>query len=386
MKKFLVFMLIALTLTLALTSCFGNEEESTTATTTTTQQITPEPPVCEHLYNEIVTAPTCTEQGYTTYTCDCDDSYVDDYVDALGHTESDWIVDGEATTTIEGSKHTECTVCGETIKTEVIEKLLPTTSEGLKFALNKDGQSYYVKEIGNCTDTDIIIPDTYKGLPVTSIGHQAFSYSGNSITSVIIPNSVTSIAHYAFEYCTALTSITIPNSVTSIGTGSFAGCTSLTTVILGNSMTSIGEYAFEDCTSLTSVTIPASMTSIANDAFSRCTSLISITVDPYNDYYQSIEGNLYTKDGKTLIQYAIGKESTSFTIPDFVTSIDAGAFEGCTSLTSITIPISVTSIGYGAFGNCTSLTIYCEAQSWPKGWNTLCNPSNCPVVWDYKNK
>ena len=81
-----------------------------------------------------------------------------------------------------------------------------------------------------------------------------------------------------------------------------------------------------------------------------------IKVDKNNRTYKDIDGNLYSKDGTTLIQYAIGKTATSFTIPDSVTSIGYMAFYGCDSLTSVDIPDSVTSIGYSAFYGFNSLT------------------------------
>jgi hypothetical protein len=95
--------------------------------------------------------------------------------------------------------------------------------------------------------------------------------------STIIPNSVTSIGEYAFEFCTGLTSIEIPNSVTSIGEWAFAGCYGLTSVTIGNSVTSIGSGAFYHCTGLTSVTIGNSVTSIGLSAFESCSGLTSIT-------------------------------------------------------------------------------------------------------------
>ncbi len=77
-----------------------------------------------HDYQKEVTAPTCTEMGYTTYTCShCGDTYKGDYTDATGHTPSDWIIDKEPTTTAEGSKHKECVNCGETLETAEIEKV-----------------------------------------------------------------------------------------------------------------------------------------------------------------------------------------------------------------------------------------------------------------------
>ena len=127
-------------------------------------------------------------------------------------------------------------------------------------------------------------------------------------------------------------------------------------VVIPDSVTSIRYWAFEGCTSLTSVTIPKSVTSIGDSAFRGCDSLTSITVDNNNQNYKSIDGNLYSKDGKTLIQYAIGKTAKEFTIPETITSIGSSAFSCCDSLTSIEIPDSVTSIGDSAFFNCTSLT------------------------------
>ncbi len=420
--------------------------------------------VLGHTYVEEVTAPTCTEQGYTTYTCSgCGDSYVDNYVDALGHNYENGV----------------CSLCGE-----------KKVSEGLKFTLINNDTEYEVSGIGTCKDTDIIIPDTYNGKPVTSIGDYAF-YDCDSLQSVVIGNSVTSIGdfafylctslqsievaeentnykdidgnlytkdgktliqyaigktattftipdgveiigNYAFYYCDSLQSVVIPDSVTSIGDRAFYRCTSLQSVVIGNGVTSIGNYAFYSCDSLQSVEIPDSVTSIGDYAFSWCSSLQSVVIgnsvtsignyafsDCYSlqsvvignsvtsigDYvfsdcpslesvevaeentnYKDIDGNLYTKDGKTLIQYAIGKTATTFTIPNGVEIIGNSAFSYCDSLQSVVIPDSVTSIGDVAFFYCGSLgNIYCEAESQPAGWSSnwlvFCNAT---VTWGYK--
>ena len=190
----------------------------------------------------------------------------------------------------------------------------------------------------NCSGlTSITIPDS-----VTSISERAFS-DCKGLTSVTIGNSVTSIDKFAFSGCSGLTSVTIGNSVTSIGYSAFEKCSSLTSVTIGNSVTSIGMYAFSGCTGLTSITIPDSVTSIGNSAFRDCTGLTSITIP---DSVTSIDNSAF-RDCTGL---------TSITIPDSVTSIYNSAFLGCTGLTSITIPNSVTSIGEGAFAGCNGLT------------------------------
>ena len=99
----------------------------------------------------------------------------------------------------------------------------------------------------------------------------------SNISSVTIPNGVTSIGDRAFENCSGLTSVTIGESVTSIGSSAFSGCSSLTLLTIPNSVTSIGSSAFYSCTSLISVTIPNSVTSIGSYAFDDCKNLVSFT-------------------------------------------------------------------------------------------------------------
>lgn len=123
--------------------------------------------------------------------------------------------------------------------------------------------------------TSITIPDG-----VTSIGVNAFMYS--YLTSVTIPNSVTTISEGAFKYCSRLSNVTIPNGVTRISNDAFYHCSSLASVTIPNSVTSIGNYVFDGCSSLVSIEIPDSVTLIYGGAFFNCTSLTSVTVKAIN--------------------------------------------------------------------------------------------------------
>ena len=286
-----------------------------------------------HFYNATPIQATCTEKGYTTYTCECGDTYMDNETPALGHKE-DTLRGMPATCTQDGmSDGKYCAVCNETLVEQEIVKATGhnyinkecakcgdkiTDSVGLEYTQNSDG-TYAVTGIGTCTDTNVVISATYNGKDVTSIGERAF-YNCSSLTEIVIPDSVTSIGGMAFYGCDSLTEIVIPDSVTSIGVLAFYGCDSLT----------------------------------------------EISVDENNANYKAIDGNLYSKDGKALIQYSIGKTATSFTIPDSVTSISSWAFDNCSSLTEIVIPESVTNICSSAFLNCSSLTsiIFKDTSTW----------------------
>ncbi|MBQ7761429.1 MAG: leucine-rich repeat domain-containing protein [Clostridia bacterium] len=124
----------------------------------------------------------------------------------------------------------------------------------------------------------------------------------------------------------------------------------------GMAVTEISKSAFENYEELTSVTIPSSVTSIDSYTFVTCKKLSAIIVKENNRTYKSIDGNLYSKDGKTLIRYAIGKKDTSFKIPNDVTALAHFAFANCANLKSITMPNSITSIGAYAFSRCTGIS------------------------------
>jgi hypothetical protein len=139
-------------------------------------------------------------------------------------------------------------------------------------------QFNYVIHLGKVTITgytgpggDVAIPDTIEGKPVTSIGDMAFAGTwdrpNTSLTSVTIPDSVTSIEGGAFSECTGLTSITIPDSVIRIGNSAFSGCTGLTSITIPDSVTSIGWEPFLGCTSLRGVFFEGPRPSFETDVF-----------------------------------------------------------------------------------------------------------------------
>ena len=238
--------------------------------------------------------------------------------------------------------------------------------------------------------TSVEIPNT-----VTSIGYNAF-YGCSRLTTVNIPNSVTEIGEYAFYECSSLSSITIPNSVETIGERAFSHCSSLSSVTIPESVKHL-EGAFESCDNLTSVSIlcpitsisgfagcynltsiniPASVTEICNYAFFGCRSLTSITIP-----------NSVTVIGEHAFTNCTGIKSVN--IPYSVTEIGEYAFarelgwsqEPQDSLEVVTIPMSVTKIGAHAFDKCSKVTIYCEAEREPDGWDDdwIVNYEN--VIW-----
>ena len=208
---------------------------------------------------------------------------------------------------------------------------LRAPTEGLIYSLSDDG--VYATVIGyNGNATKVILAEKYQNAPVTAIGKEAFKN-------------------------TSVAKITIPTTVTEIGESAFCECASLVSVTLSDSVVSIGDRAFQGCISLVSVSIGSGVNSIGKSVFYSCDKLENIFVSEENGVYKDVSGNLYTKDGKVLIQYAEGKRETSFEIPNGTEKIADEAFLNAINLTSITVADSVKEIGEYAFSNCAELKL-----------------------------
>jgi hypothetical protein len=328
MKKKLLLVFMALLTALSLTACL--EEDAKTDSTTTTVTSSVDTPVPEHQH-----------------------AFAEDWI---YNAESHWQACecGEKNQKAEHTFENDvCTVC-QSLKSSVGLKMLKKKYE------TSDGKyyGYAVQKMDKCTDTQIVIPAEYNGLPVVEIREKAFA-GCDQITSVVIPGSierigssafngcsslenvkiaegVTEIGFAAFSECDSLTEIILPNSVSVIGTSSFAGCWELTKIDFPDKLEHIGETAFNQCIALTEINLPDSVNYIGVGAFADCFSLVNVKLPPK---ITEISDRMFS-GCRSLVKIQI---------PDSVTIIRESAFDGCYMMESVTIPKSVTSIGTCAF-------------------------------------
>ena len=345
-----------------------------------------------------------------------------------------------------------CTRCGNAYSKEnhvgendcSVCHFIKNGTAGLAYTLNDEKTAYKVTGIGEATDGGIIIPSQYNGLPVTEIAVNAFA-NCSIVTSVTIPDSITSIGRSAFA-CPNMKDVYFNASATNIEAfkGSYGlyneyspGFNSDITVHIGANVTvipddfrflfavsatpdgiyraritdidfaensscrEIGMRAFEWCNMIKHIRLPKSIKTISYNAFfDAIAELESITVEDGNEDYYS-DGNCLI--GKSSGELLLGCKNSTIPTDGSVKSIGREAFCKCNNLMSITIPDSVTSIGHWAFHDCynlTSITIPdsvtsigsevfggCDiltiyCEAATKDWYW---GSACPVVWNCKN-
>ncbi len=242
-----------------------------------------------------------------------------------------------------------------------------------------------VSVTGWSSGSSINIPGSvsYGGLTytVTAVGPGAFS-ENTTITSVNIPNTVTSIGGWAFSVCSNLKgTFTIPNSVVNIDTAAFYHCSGITGINLGSSVTVIGESAFTGCTGLSSLTFPETLMSIGDWSFAECVGLRGVLVIP--NRVESIGESAFNgcvglvgvtlgNNVKTIGPWAFGNCSGlqgNLIIPDNVITIGEAAFNGCSGLEGVTFGKNLESLGGWVFSGCVNLS---GALVMPDGVKSIC--------------
>ena len=288
-----------------------------------------------------------------------------------------------------------------------------TPAEPLMYNLNED-DTYSVAKC-DVSQTDVVIPETYKGKSVVKIENGAFDDCKN-VLSLVIPDSVTeveinalnglrnlqkltapavalssvskiqkidtlivtsgeaiaenavsgwdylksvtlpdtlkTIGDLGFAHCELLEQISLPEGLTSIGAKAFYNCALLKQIELPDSVVSVGNYAFGECASLETVSLSKSLSTVGNWVFASCNSLINLTISPENANYYSAGNCIIERGTHTLVLGCLGS-----IIPDdgTIKIIGHHAFASQETLVSITLPDSVTTIETYAFDRCSSL-------------------------------
>ncbi len=217
--------------------------------------------VCEGPHNEVIdeaVAPTCTETGLTEgkHCADCKAVIVRQEVIPAAHDYVDEIV----RPSMLGGKYLslKCRLCGHTSD----EKF----SVGLEITPDYETMTCVVKGKGECSDKEINISPVISGYKVVGIAKRAFS-NERKITSIKVPDGVTSVGDYAFSNCSRLVNVQLPEGVTKLGTQAFSYCPRLKTAVIPEGVTAIKTATFFSCGALEEVVIPSTVESISTQAF-----------------------------------------------------------------------------------------------------------------------
>ena len=233
---------------------------------------------------------------------------------------------------------------------------LSTSEITIPQTVNDGTQDYTVKKIGDSAFygksfvTSVTFPST-----LTTFGRYSFSRTG--LTSVVIPEGVTTLTFELFSYCDQLTSVTIPEGVTTMERGVFYEDDLLNGVVLPSTLTTIGYHAFGRCIGLTAITIPANVSIIDEYAFQYCSNLETVDLKPQT--MTTIGRNAFDSCEKL----------TAFHVPEGITTLGEAVFYGCKAMQELSLPSTLTSIGYRTFYNCISL----PSVTIPEGVTTIGN-------------
>ena len=233
--------------------------------------------------------------------------------------------------------------------------------------------------------TEVEIPPEYKGKPVISIGHNAFSWT-DDLRAVKIPDGVTKIESCAFEYCENLETVILPDSLKVIGDNAFCGCAVLDNITFPKELEKIEEDAFCSCERLSSVILPDSLKRVEKYAFFGCLELTSVVL---SEGLTEISENVFDSCGdlgtivlpdsiRNIGKFAFSESDlTSINFSPQLESIGEGAFFDC-YLSSVTFPPTLKKIGRKAFSSCRFLEKVDFGDSTPLLERGVFN--NCPKL------
>lgn len=347
---------------------------------------------CVSVMNCTGTDADCVSSGIKYYTCPGCGNYYSVTTQALGHSDKD--------------NNTICDTCLES--TVTADLALKVENEAGFSYYSKDGSAHIVK----CTlteATEITVPDTLGGCPVTTIGAYTFSDCA-LLEKLILSGNVTELLPYSCSACLSLTEVILPEGVTKLGEGVFSNCYALKNVTLPSTLTYIAEAAFNNCNEVESfsvadgneefrsdangtvfskkteevilaptgkkqieyykgfddknlsyymnaeeIHIAADVEEVADGAFMGCTKLKAFTVDAENKALSALNGVLYSASQVRIYSYPRAKTDKNFYIPDTVNRFTPYAFYGNYYLETIEIPSTISIIDNNCFENCTAL-------------------------------
>ena len=282
-------------------------------------------------------APTCTEYGLTEGTgCSrCNEIFKKQYkIAPLGHDYNSAL----------------CLECGETI--------VFTPNRYFYFELLDDG-TYSIEYNSNLPQLpkNVVVPPTYSGKPVTSIGFQAL-FQEDVMETCMLPNTITVLDYGVFRCCDRLKTVMIPRNVKTMD-----------------------HNMFSQCPKLDAVTIPASVTSIGLNMFIYCPELEYINVEEGNRYYKSVDGVLFNKAGTVIYDYPNGKPDETYVVPHGVTTAEHQSFLQACYLKHVILPDTLTTVAAGLFFGCDAL----ESVYIPKSVRTITTGSYVTLVGECPN-